>query len=301
MHTQATPRGGGLAFVTPIILAVLVCAILFNEVLIGMLAFCLFAWGTLGLWDDRSNLSPKFRFVFQFVFAVVTVIAFKPVMSLWFTSSFGLELMVPIAIVVSTIGVMWFVNLYNFMDGIDGLAVSQAIVAMITLAVWFYADAQMLLCAICLLFAGACAGFLVFNWSPAKIFMGDVGSLSLGGFFACLILFGVSHSGIPVLSFVLLFWVFIFDSGVTLVRRLIQKKKVWQAHREHYYQRLAGAGMAHDKVVVLHLLFMIFSSLLASISVQYRDLVVPMLGVSVLTSFVLVGLVLRIEKTNSAQ
>jgi Fuc2NAc and GlcNAc transferase len=301
MHAIATPRGGGLAFVLPVILFAVLIAIWFNEMSLIVLVLCLSVWGLLGFWDDIKTLSPKLRFFLQLLLSLLMVWGLGAISDISFSSTLTVSLLAPLAWLITVLGVVWFVNLYNFMDGMDGLATSQAIVALVTLAAWFYADSQPILAYVCLLCAASCAGFLVFNWSPAKIFMGDIGSLALGAFFAYTILRGVNENEFSVLSFVLLFWVFICDTSVTLIRRIFKGEKVWQAHRQHYYQRLAATGMAHDKVVVLHLLFMIISSLLASISVQYPDRIVPMLALSVTASVCLFGLVTFCEKRKNSK
>jgi Fuc2NAc and GlcNAc transferase len=148
---------------------------------------------------------------------------------------------------------LWIValaNLYNFMDGIDGLAASQAAVAALAFGVWFawHGDHAFALAA-CAIMASA-LGFLVWNWSPARIFMGDVGSLAIGGAFALLTLVAERRHGIPAGAAVMLLGVFIADSSVTLLLRLRRGEAVWTAHRSHYYQRAVASGMTHAAVTL---------------------------------------------------
>jgi len=155
----------------------------------------------------------------------------------------------------------------------DGLAASQTIIAAITLAFWFYLVGAQLLGLSCLLLAAASYGFLLWNWSPAKIFMGDVGSIVIGAWFAILAVIGVNYYDMPILSFIMLLAVFIGDASVTLLRRMIGREAFWLPHRTHHYQRLATVGYSHEKIVFSMLCFMLLCSILASISLQYRDII----------------------------
>jgi len=295
MHKTPTPRGGGLAFLVVVPVFGAFSSLMFLDIIGIVLIVTMLLWGTLGFCDDKLDLSPRVRFVIQIALAAIAIMLFGPVSQISYSDLGVISLIMPIAMVLSLLGYVWFVNLYNFMDGMDGLAAVQTIVAAITLAFWMHGANDLSVSFICLLLATACLGFLVFNWSPAKIFMGDVGSLSLGAVFAALFLYGVNNADTPILSFVLLFWVFIYDSGVTLLLRIKNREKVWQAHSQHHYQRLAKAGIAHDKVVILHLLLMIISSLLASISVQYPQLLIALLIISCVMSAGLTAFVRHVE------
>jgi UDP-N-acetylmuramyl pentapeptide phosphotransferase/UDP-N-acetylglucosamine-1-phosphate transferase len=140
-------------------------------------------------------------------------------------------------------------NLYNFLDGIDGFAALQAVV--VGLAVGFLNQSGDLFMIIGFTVAGACAGFLIHNWHPAKVFMGDVGSGTLGFLLAALpFQMKPAVRGQTVFLIAICLWFFLSDGVFTILRRLIRGEKVWNAHRSHLYQRLVRTGLRHDQVVL---------------------------------------------------
>ncbi len=145
-------------------------------------------------------------------------------------------------------GLVWHVNLYNFMDGIDGLAGGEAVTvgAVGGVLLWFSGATGLALTA--LLVAGGGAGFLIWNWQPAKIFMGDVGSGFMGFIFAGIAIASENAGAVPVLIWVLWLGVFVFDSTVTLFRRMLRGERWSAAHRRHAYQRAVQSGLTHAQV-----------------------------------------------------
>lgn len=139
--------------------------------------------------------------------------------------------------------IIWFVNVYNFLDGIDGYAGSEALFLGIAGFILFQSD-------IFLVLAFCVAGFLVLNWHKAKIFMGDVGSTLLGYNVAIFAIF-YQNSGVSILVWFMLFGLFFFDGTLTLFRRFKNKESLHIAHKKHAYQRLVQSGLSHDKVVLL--------------------------------------------------
>lgn len=261
LHQGSIPRGGGLSIMILLLIALLFMSVLSERtVLFFGLFICVLLWVALGWSDDRLGLSAKRRLIVQFVFSVLMVMAFGWVGDV---GNVSLGWFGPI---LTVIGVVWMANLYNFMDGMDGMAASQAIVAGLTFAVWFGFLGDIELSAICLALAGASYGFLWWNWQPARIFMGDVGSISLGAFFATLVIIANNRHQIPLMSSLLVFSVFIADASVTLLRRAYHREKVWQAHRSHYYQRLALLGYSHGKVVLGALTLMVVGAILGTLS-----------------------------------
>ncbi|RBP48442.1 glycosyltransferase family 4 protein [Arenicella xantha] len=266
LHQGSVPRGGGIVMVVTAALGLFGVGVWTDSLLFyGILAGLLSAWGILGWYDDRHDLSPKIRFIVQFCLALLTVAAFGWVNQIgWlYLGWFGA--------VVSVLGILWMANLYNFMDGMDGLAASQSIIASITLAFWFYMANNLALAVVCGLVAASSYGFLLWNWRPAKVFMGDVGSVTLGAFFATMIIIAVTRHDYPVLSLVLIFAVFVSDASVTIARRIWHREKIWLPHRTHYYQRLATHGVSHAKIVCGAIIMMLICSLIATLSVLYRD------------------------------
>ncbi len=188
--------------------------------------------------DDVRGLSAGWRFLMHFVVASVFIwIAVSP------NSGWLLAGLVVVAMV-------WMINLYNFMDGSDGLAGGMALFGFggYALAAWLGGDVGLAMS--CLSIAAAALAFLCFNFNPARIFMGDAGSIPLGFLSAALGVVGWQHGIWPVWFPVLVFSPFIVDASVTLARRFIRGEKVWQAHREHYYQRLVQMGWGHRKTAL---------------------------------------------------
>jgi len=148
----------------------------------------------------------------------------------------------PAGTVLAALGLVWFVNMYNFMDGIDGIAGSEAVTAGLAGGALLLALGSPGLATLSLLLAAASAGFLAWNWQPARIFMGDVGSGFLGFCFAALALASERAGALPLLGWVLLLGVFLFDATATLGRRVVRGEKWYDAHRSHAYQRAVQGG-----------------------------------------------------------
>jgi UDP-N-acetylmuramyl pentapeptide phosphotransferase/UDP-N-acetylglucosamine-1-phosphate transferase len=151
---------------------------------------------------------------------------------------------------LSLLFVVWMVNLYNFMDGMDGFAGGMALFGFGTFALLGAVVGEWFFTALNLLIASAVGGFLVFNFPPAKIFMGDAGSSSLGFLVACFSLWADHADIIPLWMAMLLFSPFIIDATVTLLRRILYREKFWQPHKTHYYQRLVQLGWGHRRTVL---------------------------------------------------
>jgi Fuc2NAc and GlcNAc transferase len=165
----------------------------------------------------------------------------------------------PVFGAVVTLGwLVWLINSYNFMDGIDGIAGIQAVVAgaaWAVLAAWLGLSSTFLFSGV---LASAALGFLIHNWAPARIFMGDVGSAFLGFTLAAIPLLAgreladVQFRSILPAVAVLFVWYFVFDSLLTFFRRLLRGHKVWEAHREHIYQRMIISGWNHSQVALIY-------------------------------------------------
>ena len=149
------------------------------------------------------------------------------------------------------------INLYNFMDGMDGFAGGMAVSGFGAFAILGWMAGHDAFMAINLVISAAAAGFLIFNFPPARIFMGDIGSSVLGLLAASLSLWGARDGVFPFWIAVLVFSPFIVDATVTLIRRLLRREKIWQAHKTHYYQTLVQAGWGHRKTVLLEYAIML--------------------------------------------
>lgn len=247
-HSRPTPRGGGAAIVAVVLLAEV------YAVLAGLLdrptAVALALGGALvaavGAWDDVHSLSARARLLVHFASAAIAVSAIANVGGI----SIG-DARVPLTLVpgvICVLGTVWMTNLYNFMDGIDGIAGAEAVVSAVVACLIFFWSGQPGLAIAAVAVAGGAAGFLVFNWPPARIFMGDVGSGFLGFTFAVLALSGDRAGGASSIWILLPLLPFVVDSTVTLARRALSGQAIASAHREHLYQRLTQAGRSHAYV-----------------------------------------------------
>jgi len=285
-HSQPTPRGGGLAIIASFLLLVLVAGWQqgFSPLLVALLgAACCVA--ILGFADDHGHIPAGWRLLGHLAAAVWAVYW----LGLPQVSLFGIEpgvwLHVPVVLYLA-----WLLNLFNFMDGIDGIASLEAIsVSLGALLVYWLSSPTLPLSADLLLgLVAATAGFLLWNLPPAKIFMGDVGSGTLGIILAIFALESSLHNPLWFWAWQILLAVFIADASYTLLRRLLRGEKVYQAHRSHAYQRAARALASHGRVsLAVALINLLWLLPLALLVVQ--ELLAPLWGL-LLAYLPLVGL-----------
>jgi UDP-N-acetylmuramyl pentapeptide phosphotransferase/UDP-N-acetylglucosamine-1-phosphate transferase len=245
-HTQSTPRGGGWAFVIVLIPTLIITAIFYRTIpmvagLIGgvvLLAFI--SWR-----DDQRGVSAIKRLSLHILAACLGSMAFGADQMIFSGAlPFWLDRMIMI------VGWAWFMNLYNFMDGIDGITCTETISLatgaslVMTVAMVDAPFAQTLT----LILTGCALGFLAFNWHPAKIFMGDIGSVPLG-YLCGFLLITLALSGHVIPAMILPLY-YLADSGITITKRALRGEKIWQPHRQHFYQRAALQQGRHDTVVI---------------------------------------------------
>ena len=247
-HEGVVPRGGGAALVLAVLSGMAVASRTWQwgPGVVAVLAGLALVSG-VGLWDDRWGLSPLRRLFFQILAAAAVV---------WTAGGFeSAPLPPPLDLPLGpwrAVAILWIVavvNFYNFLDGIDGLAGVQGLVtgAGLALAGWEPFSAA---CGAAV--AGACGGFLLHNWAPARIFMGDVGSGALGFLLASVPLLappGARSRGVLFVAVSL--WLFLADATWTLARRVARGERWHQAHREHLYQQLVAQGWSHSRVTML--------------------------------------------------
>jgi Fuc2NAc and GlcNAc transferase len=261
-HKVPTPRGGGLAIVI-LVLAAGVWSVIDNGLSRGLIyvaGAALIAW--LGWRDDLHSLSPRLRFTVQGIVAAISIYGLGYFKSVTIPMLGELQLGV-IGIVITFLWIIGLTNAYNFMDGIDGMAGGVALSAGIG---WMWLASNMdnpFTFWIALAITAGSLGFLGHNWSPAKIFMGDVGSTFLGYSFAVLPLLSSDQSGDALMLGTLLMWTIIMDAGVTFIGRLIKREHVFAAHRSHLYQRLVIVGYKHETVSSLYILLTLLAGLLS--------------------------------------
>jgi len=204
-----------------------------------------------------------------------------------------------LSVALAFLYVIVLTNVYNFMDGIDGLAISQAVIGGIALAIAGVVTPNALVAIGGALLAAASLGFAPYNLPPARIFMGDVGSTFLGFSFAGLSLLaniGVGGARLPIEFGLVLFAPFVFDSLVTLSRRVIKGERWYAAHRSHYYQRLVRGGLTHGQVTALYSALAVVAAAAALAGLFASDPVRQLLAVLAYASMLLVVLlVYRLE------
>jgi len=174
----------------------------------------------------------------------------------------------PLALPVSVLALVWMMNLYNFMDGMDGFAAGMTVVGFAVLGGFFFRGGQPVFGWVSFFIVGAGAGFLVHNFPPARIFLGDAGSVPLGFLAGFLSLLGLRQGLFDPWVPVLIFSPFVVDATLTLGRRLLQGERVWRAHRDHYYQRLVLAGWGHRRTVLAEYVLMLASGATAAVYVR---------------------------------
>lgn len=252
-HSKVTPLGGGLAIVTVLLCVLLLTLWLWPSEwrILSTILVSLIVMAGLGWADDRRGLSVYTRLSVQAAVGVFVVLSVGSIDKL---DVVGLQINLSGAsVILSVLWFVWLTNLYNFMDGIDGLAAVQAVIAGGTMGYWFSEIGSQPLSLFGYTVMGASFGFLFWNWAPAKIFMGDVGSLALGATLAALSVVGMSHGRISWSAFLILLALFLADATATLLRRMLNKEKWWEAHRSHFYQRAVQCGWSHGHVAAVAL------------------------------------------------
>ena len=256
LHDRPVSRAGGVAILAG------VAAGLATAALAGSAAFLAapapgYGWVLAGalviavvsFTDDVRRASPAVRIVSHLAAAACVVLAGLPAERIVLPGA-TLPLGPAAGAVFTVLFVAWIVNLYNFMDGMDGFAGGMTAIGFATLAVLCAGQGAPGLAAAVLVVAAAALGFLPFNFPPAKMFMGDLGSTLLGYLCAVAMLWAERSASVPLWISVLVFSPFIVDATVTLARRTVAGERPWRAHRDHFYQRLVRLGWGHRKTVV---------------------------------------------------
>lgn len=250
LHTVPVPRNGGVAVLAGVALPAFTFALFHGAdgEILALAAAALLVAGVSYL-DDLGEVSPRVRLSAHLLAALLLVAGGLtwdgldlPGWSYPFPAMLGVAL--------TLLFVVWMINLYNFMDGMDGFAGGMSLIGFGSLAIlgWYGAEPAFTLIAACV--AASAAGFLTGNFPPARIFLGDVGSSTLGLLAAGLSLWGVKLGLFPLWVAWLAFSPFIVDATWTLLARLARRERVWEAHRSHHYQRLVLAGWGHRKTVM---------------------------------------------------
>lgn len=250
LHTTPVPRSGGLGVLSGVGLVLLAALGLggMSAELAGITGALLLI-ALVSFLDDLRDLSPSVRLAAHLAAAGLLMLGGLS----WDRLDLpGFVIAFPgwLAFGLSVLFVVWMVNLYNFMDGLDGLAGGMAVFGFLALAWLGWRGGEAVYTLICLGVAASAGGFLASNFPPARIFLGDVGSSSLGLLAAALALWGAELGLFALWVAWLAFSPFIVDATWTLIARLARGERVWEAHRSHHYQRLALAGWSHRRTVL---------------------------------------------------
>jgi len=235
-------------------------------------AVCL---GLFSLIDDRRGLPPLVRLAAHIVAAIVVVfgVTSDALRGALITSEFSIFLSSPLGLALAILGLVWMTNLYNFMDGANGLAGFMGLIGFGALAAAAYGTMDVLggagvarqiegVATICAATSGACAGFLVFNFPSGRVFMGDSGAVFLGFLAGAIGLVGAIQAAWPWWLPPLVFSPFIVDATVTLLRRMLRRERIWLAHRQHLYHCLIlQCGWSHQRTALTYAAVMLLASL----------------------------------------
>jgi UDP-N-acetylmuramyl pentapeptide phosphotransferase/UDP-N-acetylglucosamine-1-phosphate transferase len=313
LHVRAMPRTGGVAIMTAVLVATgallafsregyvtgiarsAASDLRLRDVLTTLAATTVLAG--VSLWNDRHEVSPVLRLLMHGLAAVAVIWAGNLTIAGFSFPWVGVVRLGWFSYPFTFLFIIWMTNLYNFMDGMDGFAGGMAVVGFGFLGALGLAEGAAGLGVLALIIAAAAAGFLAFNYPPARIFMGDVGAVPLGFLAAALAVKGNRDNVIGLWVPVIIFSPFIVDASVVLIRRALKGQRVWEAHREHYYQRLVLAGWSHRKTVWVEYLLMVSWGIVAVVYKwrgEVGHVIVLALGVAVYSTFAIgVGIVER--------
>lgn len=273
-HADPIPRGGGLAIVISWYTGI--SYLYFQSIISDKLYFALLSGIFLAIVsfiDDIKSIRPQLRLFIHIITAILAFILLNGIQPLSFA---GLVLNSKIVLFpISVIGIVWFINLFNFLDGIDGYASMEAI--LVALVMFFLTESQVFLILI------ACTlGFLIWNWPKAKIFMGDIGSTQLGFILVVLGIYYHNEFKISFLHWIMITSVFWFDATLTLMRRWRNKEKLSVAHRKHAYQRAVQSGLSHNAVILLSIILngIIFG--IVVLSINFSEYLLPLFIINML-------------------
>jgi Fuc2NAc and GlcNAc transferase len=271
-HTHLTPRGGGLVFISLWAITTLIaffCHFLNAQETLILLPGTLLV-GAIGFLDDRYNLPVYMRALIYLLAAIMGVLVLGGFPQLILSAQYILPLGL-LGTVIAVLVIFWSINLFNFMDGLDGIAATEALF-ILSVGGFFLAQSGGYQIAISIWWLAACiGGFLVWNKPPAKVFMGDAGSTALGFIITMLALWGEKQYGVPILLWFILYGIFWMDTTITVIRRLIAKESIYQAHRTHAYQRLNRAGFSHTKILMMMSGINLILAILAIFAFYYRN------------------------------
>jgi UDP-N-acetylmuramyl pentapeptide phosphotransferase/UDP-N-acetylglucosamine-1-phosphate transferase len=267
LHERPTPRTGGVAIVIAIAAGMAALAAFLPSPREPMiLALGALPIAAVAFADDRWGLPVRWRLLTHAMVAIA--LAFGSLrLGVVYLPGLAVSLPAWLAVGAAAALIVWMTNLYNFMDGMDGFAGGMAVIGFGAFALLGFTQGRADFAALNLIIAASALGFLAFNFPPARIFMGDTGSTTLGFLAASMMLWAGRDGIFPLWIGLMVFSPFVVDATVTLLRRLARRERIWQAHKTHYYQRLVQLGWGHRKTVLWEYALMTACSLSALLAI----------------------------------
>ncbi len=291
VHKKPIPVGGGIAMVISVSILMVYFLPINKNLIMALIASLIIAIS--GLYDDKEGLSPKLKFIFQILAAVILIIGGMKIE--FFTNPFdshdALLILNILSIPVTIFWVCGITNTINLIDGLDGLASGVSMICAISMFFITYKMGRYDVSLICALVAGACLGFLPFNFNPAKIFMGDTGALYLGFMLSYISISGFLKQAAILMIFVpvLILGVPVFDTAFAMVRRKLSGKSMVEADKGHLHHRLLKMGLnQRQTVVILYSISAIFG-VLANLISRFHSSIALVISIGVLLIIIATG------------
>ncbi|URN41899.1 glycosyltransferase family 4 protein [Peptoniphilus genitalis] len=291
VHKKPIPVGGGIAMVISVSILMVYYLPINKNLIMTLIASLIIAIS--GLYDDKEGLSPKLKFLFQILAAVILIIGGMKIE--FFTNPFdshdALLILNILSIPVTIFWVCGITNTINLIDGLDGLASGVSMICAISMFFITYKMGRYDVSLVCALVAGACLGFLPFNFNPAKIFMGDTGALYLGFMLSCISISGFLKQAAILMIFVpvLILGVPVFDTAFAMVRRKLSGKSMVEADKGHLHHRLLKMGLnQRQTVVILYSISAIFG-VLANLISRFHSSIALVISIGVLLIIIATG------------
>jgi len=282
-HSVPTPRGGGVAIAVTWFMGI--SYLFYTDEIDSSLFYALISGVFLvgiSFIDDIKSQSPGRRMFFQILSSVLALYFLGGLekIDLGFYVFENVYILTPIALVA----IVWFINLFNFLDGIDGYEASEVIFICVALFFLFSSSAALVL-------AVACLGFLFLNWQKAKIFMGDVGSTLLGFNIIVFAIYFQNTETTSIFNVLILSSVFWFDATYTLFRRWKVGDTLSEAHKKHGYQRIVQSGFSHQKTVLFSIVINLIGFGLVYVSLLKPEFVLLFFAIDVLLLFLVMDFI----------
>lgn len=291
VHKKPIPVGGGIAMVISVSILMVYFLPINKNLIMALIASLIIAIS--GLYDDKEGLSPKLKFLFQILAAVILIIGGMKIE--FFTNPFdshdALLILNILSIPVTIFWVCGITNTINLIDGLDGLASGVSMICAISMFFITYKMGRYDVSLVCALVAGACLGFLPFNFNPAKIFMGDTGALYLGFMLSYISISGFLKQAAILMIFVpvLILGVPVFDTAFAMVRRKLSGKSMVEADKGHLHHRLLKMGLnQRQTVVILYSISAIFG-ILANLISRFHSSIALVISIGVLLIIIATG------------